>query len=169
VKQPVVTLCISQQTIHRTKIVCGELLCGEFLCGDLFCSEFLCGELPLLTVYWFTFHFSSIASMVEGIWFTCHCISHFFRLITDNLSVDQIQPNGQQTLFWEHIFEQCALLKSLCRPSVRLFVCPSVRLSVCSSVVYFLAAITPRELKFCTMLRWYLDTNVTVRNFESVA
>jgi hypothetical protein len=32
----------------------------------------------------------------------------------------------------EHIFKKWALLKSLCRPSVRLSVCPSVRLSVCA-------------------------------------
>jgi hypothetical protein len=32
-----------------------------------------------------------------------------------------------------------------------------------------LSAIAPRELKFCTMLCWYLDTNCTVQNFESVA
>jgi hypothetical protein len=33
--------------------------------------------------------------------------------------------------FLEHIFKKWALLKSLCRPSVRLSVCPSVRLFVC--------------------------------------
>jgi hypothetical protein len=30
--------------------------------------------------------------------------------------------------FLEHIFKKWALLKSLCRPSIRLSVCPSVRL-----------------------------------------
>jgi hypothetical protein len=44
--------------------------------------------------------------------------------------------------FLEHIFKKWALLKSLCRPSVRLSVCLSVR--------YFSAGIAPRELKFCT-------------------
>jgi hypothetical protein len=43
------------------------------------------------------------------------------------------------------------------------------RYVVCPSVAYFLAAIRPRELKFRTMLHWYLYTNSTVRNFESVA
>jgi hypothetical protein len=39
-------------------------------------------------------------------------------------------------LLLEHILKKNALLKSLCRPSVRL------------SVSYFSAAIAPRELKF---------------------
>jgi hypothetical protein len=46
------------------------------------------------------------------------------------------------TCFLEHILKKSALLKSLCRPSVR----PSIGLSVS----YFSAAMAPRDLKFST-------------------
>jgi hypothetical protein len=37
--------------------------------------------------------------------------------------------------------------------------CSTEIVVVCLSVAYFLAAIAPREQKFRTRLRWYLDTN----------
>jgi hypothetical protein len=40
-------------------------------------------------------------------------------------------------MFLEHIFKKWALLKSFCRPSVRLSICLSVR--------YFSVGIAPRE------------------------
>jgi hypothetical protein len=57
----------------------------------------------------------------------------------------------------EHIFGKSALLKSLCRPSVRL------------SVSYFSAAMAPRGLKFSTKVYWFSVVNSKFLDLMSVA
>jgi hypothetical protein len=72
--------------------------------------------------------------------------------------MSNIDSYRRNLVFLEHIFQKWALLKSFCHMS-------SVRLSV----RYFSAGIAPRELKFCTKVRWCVRLNSTVRNFGSVA